>query len=161
MKDRKPRYPGRVLITPELGSAYYATLTAADDPEDEGTPLNKATFLTDEVAAALRLGIDDPTPNDAFRVMAQTQTYTVEVPVSWTADTANGNFYQSVAVTGVLSVDNPTVDIVLGSNATTNEDLKDAWSLIDRVVTYDGAVTLITGKEAPSIAFTMQIKVVR
>ena len=53
MKDRIPAEgkAGRVLITPENGSApFYATVTMADEPLDEGTPLNKANLLTDETA---------------------------------------------------------------------------------------------------------------
>ena len=67
MRDRVPVNPGRVLITPENGDAvFYATITRADNPTQEGTPLNKATFLTDETAAFLGLESDDPTVNDAF-----------------------------------------------------------------------------------------------
>lgn len=54
MRDRIPAEgkAGRMLITPENGSApFYATVTMADEPVDEGTPLNKANLLTDETAA--------------------------------------------------------------------------------------------------------------
>lgn len=37
--DRKPKYPGRVLITPENGEPFYATITRADEAATEGTPL--------------------------------------------------------------------------------------------------------------------------
>lgn len=66
MKDRVSRYPGRVLITPEDGSpAFYATMTRADEPTQAGDPLNKATLLSDSVAAMY--GLDGATvPNDLF-----------------------------------------------------------------------------------------------
>ena len=52
MKNRVPANPGRVLITPEDGSAaFYATLTRADNPTEEGDPLSKETLLTDATAA--------------------------------------------------------------------------------------------------------------
>lgn len=68
MKDRKPKYPGRVLITPEDGSApYYATVTRADEPYDEGMAMNKNNILQDSTAVSIGLDpADDPTPNDAF-----------------------------------------------------------------------------------------------
>ena len=43
-KDRVPQKPGRVKITPENGTAFYATMARADDPIQEGTPLNAGNF---------------------------------------------------------------------------------------------------------------------
>lgn len=52
MTDRVSANPGRMLITPEDGSApFYATLSMADNPTVLGTPLNKASLLTDATAA--------------------------------------------------------------------------------------------------------------
>lgn len=66
MQDRVPVNPGRVLITPENGSAaYYATMTRADNPTQEGTPLNKASLLKDATAALFGLGTD-AVPDDAL-----------------------------------------------------------------------------------------------
>lgn len=56
MQDRVPVNPGRVLIAPENGAApYYATMTRADNPTQEGTALNKATLLKDSTAALFGL----------------------------------------------------------------------------------------------------------
>ena len=43
-KDRVPQKPGRVKITPEKGTAFYATLERADEPIEVGTPLNAGNF---------------------------------------------------------------------------------------------------------------------
>ena len=43
-KDRVPGKPGRVKITPENGTAYFATMERADDPIQIGTPLNAGNF---------------------------------------------------------------------------------------------------------------------
>ena len=43
-KDRVPQKPGRVKITPESGTPYYATMERADEPIDPGTPLNAGNF---------------------------------------------------------------------------------------------------------------------
>ena len=70
MKDRKPKYPGRVMLTPVEGQSGVYDMVRADEPEDEGTPLNKNTFLTDETAE--EMGLDpasDPTPNDALAAL--------------------------------------------------------------------------------------------
>lgn len=50
MKDRKPKYPGRVRLTPVQGQENVFDLERADEPLEDGTPLNKLTLLTDETA---------------------------------------------------------------------------------------------------------------
>lgn len=42
--DRIPTYPGRVTLTPVSGQENTYDLVRADDPIEEGTPLNKALF---------------------------------------------------------------------------------------------------------------------
>lgn len=72
MKDRKPKYPGRVMLTPVSGQTNVYDMVRADEPEDVGTPLNKNTFLTDETA--VELGLDpayDPNPNDALHALTE------------------------------------------------------------------------------------------
>lgn len=51
MKDRVPIYPGRVTLTPVSGQANTFDLVRADQPTQEGTPLNKASLLKDATAA--------------------------------------------------------------------------------------------------------------
>ena len=70
MQDRVPVNPGRVLITPESGSPYYATLTRADNPTQEGTPLNKANLLKDTTAALLG-GNNSMVPDEALVALFQ------------------------------------------------------------------------------------------
>lgn len=69
MKDRVPLNPGRVLIAPEDGSeSFYATLIRADNPRQEGDPLNKTTLLQDETAGLF--GLDhDAVPDDVFKTI--------------------------------------------------------------------------------------------
>ena len=71
MEDRVSRYPGRVLLTPEDGSApFYATIMRADEPTQPGDPRNKNTLLKDETAAMFGL---DPaaTPDDVFKWLGE------------------------------------------------------------------------------------------
>lgn len=75
MKDRVPANPGRVLITPETGAAaFYATMTRADNPTQEGDPLNKNTLLKDATAALFGLGAD-AVPDDAFAFLGRLNQY--------------------------------------------------------------------------------------
>lgn len=48
-RNRTPTKPGRVLITPDSGTAFYGTITRADEPTDDGCPIDKVTL--DELLA--------------------------------------------------------------------------------------------------------------
>lgn len=81
MKDRIPLYPGRVKLTPVSGQSDIYDMARADEPQQEGTPLNKNTLLTDETATALGLSTD-ASVNDALAKLSAaafldlTQLYT-------------------------------------------------------------------------------------
>lgn len=67
MKDRIPKYPGRMKLTHADGTVEYVTMERADEAVEEGTPLNKASLLSDDTAHTLELdNNDDPTVDDAF-----------------------------------------------------------------------------------------------
>lgn len=68
MQDRVSANPGRVLITPESGDAYYAKIERADNPTSVGTPLNKANLLTDATASDYGL-TSSATPNTMFQAL--------------------------------------------------------------------------------------------
>lgn len=69
MTDRTPTYPGRVTLTPVSGQANTYDMVRADEPTQTGTPLNKSTLLTDSTATALGLTSDDPTVDEALKVV--------------------------------------------------------------------------------------------
>lgn len=76
MQDRVSLYPGRVKLEPVAGQANTYDLTRADQPTQEGTPLNKASLLSDATAAAIKALLasqtEDPaTPNAALAILAQ------------------------------------------------------------------------------------------
>lgn len=72
MKDRIPTYAGRVTLTPVAGQTNTYTLAMADQPTEAGTPLNKASLLSDTTAAAVNsaTGTTPDTPNDAINLLA-------------------------------------------------------------------------------------------
>ena len=77
MKNRVPANPGRVLITPEDGSAaFYATVTRADNPTEAGDPLSKETLLTDATAALY--GLDATAVPDEVLVEARSLISTAQ-----------------------------------------------------------------------------------
>lgn len=72
MQDRTPTpgQEGRALITPEDGSpAYYAKISMADNPTQEGTPYDKSNVLQDVTCDAIGIP-HTSTPNEAFLALA-------------------------------------------------------------------------------------------
>lgn len=74
MQDRVPLYPGRVTLTPVSGQANTYDLTRADQPTQEGTPLNKASLLKDATAALFGLGTD-AVPDDVIAYLGKYAEY--------------------------------------------------------------------------------------
>ena len=74
MKDRVPVYPGRVKLVPVAGQENVYDMTRADQPTQEGDPLNKATLLKDATAALFGLGTD-AVPDEAFALLSKAALY--------------------------------------------------------------------------------------
>lgn len=72
MQDRISTYPGRWKLTPVPGETNVYDFERADDPIVAGTPLNKATFLTDAAAAAIAAltGNTPALPTEALEALA-------------------------------------------------------------------------------------------
>lgn len=68
MKDRVPRYPGRIMLRPVTNVPDTYTMYRQDAPTEEGTPINKATLLRDDTAGLLDLGTDG-TPDMMFKAL--------------------------------------------------------------------------------------------
>lgn len=74
MQDRVPLYPGRVKLTPVSGQENTYDMVRADQPTQEGTTLNKSTFLKDTTAALYGLGAD-AVPDDVFAWLGKFNEY--------------------------------------------------------------------------------------
>ena len=108
MQDRLPVNPGRVLITPENGgAAYYATMTRADNPTRNGTPLNKASLLKDATAALFGLGTD-AVPDDVLRVLSRFQSGLGNEYIWAKSTVANTYVLTSTEGTSNLAITNDT-----------------------------------------------------
>lgn len=73
MQDRVPLYPGRVTLTPVSGQANTFDLVRADQPTQEGTPINKANLLKDATAALFGLP-NTAVPDDALHLLSRFQS---------------------------------------------------------------------------------------
>ena len=106
MQDRVPLYPGRVTLTPVAGQANTYDMARADEPTQEGTPLNKATLLKDATAA--KFGKDTgAVPDEVLDVLSKSvlndayKTVDVYAGQNWekgTAPNASGSVWEAIAV---------------------------------------------------------------
>lgn len=114
MKDRLANKPGRILITPENGSApFYATIKRADEPMQEGDELNKGNLLKDQTAARFGKG-NDSVPDTIFDQIAHeldryTHAQAGGVKMAVGSYVGNGKSSSVDALTGEIAVSNPTV----------------------------------------------------
>lgn len=128
MKDRVPLYPGRVKLVPVSGQENVYDMTRADQPTQEGDPLNKSTLLKDATAALFGLGAD-AVPDDVLAFLGKYNQYWWRRrinTVGWTVKTseqsvnsvwvsyndADGNIEYSSEIDisdgGVVSLKNPS-----------------------------------------------------
>ena len=79
MQDRVPTpgQEGRVLITPESGNPFYAKIKMADNPTQEGDPLNKSTLLKDSTASLFGEN-NTALPDDIFQILSKAALYSEE-----------------------------------------------------------------------------------
>lgn len=59
VKDRIPTRPNRIRIVPENGAPFYATWERADEPIEEGTPVNKYLFDSIDEGGHFSNALDD------------------------------------------------------------------------------------------------------
>lgn len=102
MQDRIPLYPGRVKMTPVAGHENTYDMVRADEPQQEGTPLNKNSLLKDSTAAALGL-TESAVPDDALLALLQASNFL--------SDAISGGLsvdYQTYVGSGTYGSGNPT-----------------------------------------------------
>lgn len=151
MQDRVSLYPGRVKLEPVAGQANTYDLTRADQPTQEGTPLNKASLLKDATAALLGLGTD-AVPDDAFVALVLGQgVYGYRVRVQL----ADGTPVEGATVSGIQPLTGSTLvtgadGTVLGKSASASVTIGCTSPYIDQkapaaqTVTKTGTITDVT-----------------
>lgn len=128
MQDRISLYPGRVKLTPVSGQDNVYDMTRQDNPITEGTPLNKSTLLTDEVAEMLGLDPATATPSQAINAVAGKATdkklSLTLLAANWTGDAAPYSY--ALTVSGVTATSNQEILPALNITAEQLETLQGA-----------------------------------
>ena len=137
MKDRVPTYPGRVRLIPVAGQENTYDIVRADEPQQEGTPINKATLLDD--ATAEKLGLTgDPTVNQALAGILQKPIKAKLTVSGWTA--VDGGYTQSVAVAGLLTTDDTRTRVDPVRSNSGYQDSDEAFACLQEPGAYVGCL---------------------
>ena len=160
MKDRIPTYAGRVKLIPVPNQPNTYDAVRADEPVQEGTPLNKQTLLNSEVEEEYGLG-EDATPSDVFLAIKEKldksvkgglRGYTTSDPMTMTKIVA---LYGGSALTleaGMIFM----VDFVY-SNMMTNVSINingtGAYPIMVDGSTYTGSLGAYTGTLCSTITY--------
>lgn len=151
MQDRVPLYPGRVKLNPVAGQDNTFDMVRADEPTQEGTPLNKETLLKDSTAALLGL-TNTAVPDDAFVALILGQgVYGYRVKVQL----ADGTPVEGSTVSGIQALTGSTLvtgadGVVLGKSTSNSVTISCTSPYIDhrpsnnQVVTSTGTITDVT-----------------
>lgn len=180
MKNRISNKPGHIKFTLDDGTVLYGTIEMDDEPQEEGTPLNKATLLTDETAEAIGVTNDNPTVNDALSALHETDNTVYELANSksttnnpikitfsadgWIQNSTTGYYEQSVTCSGLLTTDDTRtrVEPVGNTDAEAQALTDEAYSMIDYVAcTTAGKLYARCPDGAPTVAFSVYVIITR
>lgn len=151
MKDRIPRYPGRVTLTPVSGQQNTYDMARADDPIEEGSKLNVANLLPADVCELLGIDPVESELKDALSVLAiGNGKYAYQIKVL----TQGGNPVAGAHITGVTAVngndlytdDSGTALGVSTSDSVSLTVTSECWDLVtaSQSVQSTGRVTPVT-----------------
>lgn len=154
MQDRISLYPGRVKLTPVSGQDNVYDMTRQDNPTTEGTPLNKSTLLTDEVAETLGLDPATATPSQAINAVAGKATdkklSLTLAAASWTGSASP--YTQGVTITGGTA----KTQVDLQADETVLAQMAEDSTIALFVKNNNGTFTAYAMGEKPTVDLTVQ-----
>lgn len=87
------------------------------------------------------------------------RTFLTTLTTNW--EGSGAPFTQTIAVDGILEIDNPIVYPAFTGVYTEDLDIIAAWSSVSRITTADGSITVTCFLEKPETEIPIQLKVVR
>jgi len=140
--------PDGVATLDENGKIPYEQIPPIEMPVTSVNGKTGDVVLTaDDVGAATKQYVD-----------SKTLTFNATLNTSWSG--SNPPYSKSVTVTGILSTDNPIIDVVMSGTYATDEARQEAWGYVYRAVTGNNSITFYA-TEKPTVNLPIQIKVVR
>ena len=84
---------------------------------------------------------------------------TAKLGTTWIGDSAP--YTQSLTVAGILESDKPHISPIYSEALETALEEKEAWSMVSKAETSDGAITFTCFEDKPSVEIAIQIEVIR
>lgn len=156
---------GHVKVTPANGLAISggnitlspASISAAGGVQLEDSVQSEAVDRA-ATANAVKTAYDMAVAAQAAAEEGS-KTFTVTLSTSWSGTSAP--YSQTTPVSGILSEDNPIVDVVLSAAPSIAELQEEAWGCVSRIITNEGSITAFCNEAKPVTAIPIQLKVVR
>ena len=96
--------------------------------------------------------------SNGYKDLATAITYNVTIGTTWSG---SGPYTQTISINGLLSTDNPIVDVVLSDDTESSKTILGNWSHVSRIVTNDRSITVYCYDTKPTVSIPIQLKVVR
>lgn len=154
MQNRVSMFPGRIKLHPVAGEENVFDMERADNPEVEGTPINKTTLLQDAAAALAGLDEEEATPNDVFmQILTRLlKLETIVIPGSgWSGE--ESPYTQTVTVPHVSDIETEQGIFIAPSAASLKE-----WNRIQAQAVSQGRAQLtFEAQEPPAADLTVYV----
>lgn len=139
-------------------SSSLSTVATSGDYDDL---LNKPTIpeMLQSTGTSTTNGMTQSAITNALNGKAVVTTFDTTLSTSWTGSSAP--YTQTVSVSGVLSTDNPIVDVVLSSTTSTAISQLAGWGCVSKITTSNGSITATCFEEKPTVSIPIQMCVVR
>lgn len=137
------------------------TLTAGHIPVSSEAGAETVAQRLSGLNTALQTKISSADALSAIGQKASTQRFSATLSASGWSSSAP--YIQTVNVSGLLSTDDPFVDVSLSGASTTSAAtaLMEAWGFVGRVNAGAGTITAYCYEEKPAVAIPLILKVVR
>ena len=145
----------RVQLNNKADASDLNDLISQIDSKANATDLNNLRTVVDSKASTTDLNnlstlVNEKATTKVFFFFLNAESWSSSAP-----------YTQTVSVSGVLSTDNPLVDIVLSSTTATAKNEVAAWGCVSKITTASDAITATCLEEKPTVNMTIQLKVVR
>lgn len=126
--------------TTSTNTSDIQAIKARDDEQDSSIATNTSNIAT-----------------NSTNITKLKNVQTITLGTTWTQDTTNGYYTQTVAFSGITSKDNPTIDVVLSGTLAEMQAQQEEWGKILKVETSTDNLKFYAS-EPTSIELTVMVK---
>ena len=160
--DRNVEHPARRKLTAVSGEAdTYDVVRAEGTITEVGDAFNAETMndLEDRIETADNTNASNISTNatNIASIQSKMTILSITLGTSWSNDSSNGYYYQSVSNSNITSSDNPVLDIVPSGTSDNMQAQQTEWAKILKAETYNNGIKFYA-KEATTTSLTVTVK---